>query len=224
MKLWRSEGSREAWARVDQVGRGVTWTWPRYRMLDKESGAIRRERMGPERIGGNYSRHCGCTASRREVHSDETGTAERASVKTASLRSLAFVRLQRLSRKSSGCMLVHTVLHASSKERVPHLRNRARNSVSVTNCRREARLYFARVTHLYGEKCPNGTAWSKLFVNLHSRYRCVVSTTFALRVWKVIIAVLTNMVKWNFYYTIKRWCVHVLNTDITYFVYFSVFW
>lgn len=163
-------------------------------MLDKESGAIRRERAGPERIGGNYSRHCGCIASRREVHSDETGTAEQASVKTASLRSLAFVRLQRLSRKSSGCMLVHIVLHASSKERVPHLRNRARNSVCLLRTV-EARLYFARVTHLYGEKRPNGTAWSKLFANLYSRYRCAVLTTFAFRVWKVIIAVLTDMVK-----------------------------
>lgn len=83
------------------------------------------------------------SAEKRSAYSDGTGTAERASVKTASLRSLAFVRLQRLSRKSSGCMLVHIVLRASSKERVSHLRNRARNGEPVTNCGRGAAVFRA---------------------------------------------------------------------------------
>lgn len=75
--------------------------------LTRNPAQLGESERGRVRIGGNYSR--GCIAPGREVHSDEMGTAERASVKTASLRSLAFVRLQRLSRKSSGCMLVHIV-------------------------------------------------------------------------------------------------------------------
>lgn len=123
------------------------------------------------------------------------GTAERASVKTASLRSLAFVRLQRLSRKSSGCMLVmHIVLRASSKERICES---GLVTASLLQTASEARLHFARVAHLFVEKRPNvcGTVRGKVFANLHSRYRCTASAAFVFRVWKAIIAVLMDKVK-----------------------------
>lgn len=101
-------------------------------MLDKESGAIRRERAGPNASAaitpGALRLHY--AAPRGEVHSetrDETrrdGTG-RASIKTASLRSLALVRLQRLSRKSSGCSPMHARAHCVVKgtRSVSRLRN-----------------------------------------------------------------------------------------------------
>lgn len=131
-----------------------------------------------------------CIARRDERRRDGTGRG-RSSIKTASLRSLASVRLQRLSRKSSGCR-VRACLCTLCRQRNAFHSASAKPTVSHgAVCYEALRTASRTESHLHGERrARNGTGLrgDEVFANLHSNRTVAQSShsAFGRKLWPLL--------------------------------------